>query len=72
MDRILERRLGKGDTELKALRFGKFGPPSVLRIEDVPRPEPGSDEALVQVKNPVPTALVSWWTRRRLRLGKLF
>jgi NADPH:quinone reductase len=35
---------------MKALRFGKFGPPSVLRIEDVPRPEPGDDEALVQVR----------------------
>ena len=35
---------------MKALRFAKFGPPSVLRIEDAPRPEPGADEALVQVK----------------------
>jgi NADPH:quinone reductase-like Zn-dependent oxidoreductase len=35
---------------MKALRFAKFGPPSLLRIEDVPRPEPGADEALVQVK----------------------
>jgi NADPH2:quinone reductase len=35
---------------VKALRFGKFGPPSVLAIAEIPRPEPRSGEALVQVK----------------------
>jgi len=35
---------------MKALRFSKFGPPSVLTIEEVPRPEPGDGEALIQVK----------------------
>jgi NADPH2:quinone reductase len=35
---------------MKALRFHEFGPPSVLRIEEVPIPEPGKGEALVQVK----------------------
>jgi NADPH:quinone reductase-like Zn-dependent oxidoreductase len=35
---------------MKALRFSRFGPPSVLAIEDVPRPEPRDGEALVQVK----------------------
>ena len=35
---------------MKALRFAEFGPPSVLRIEEVPIPEPGEGEALVQVK----------------------
>ncbi len=35
---------------MKALRFAEFGPPSVLRIEEVPIPEPGDAEALVQVK----------------------
>ena len=35
---------------MKALRFTEFGPPSVLRIEDVPIPEPGVGEALVQVR----------------------
>jgi NADPH:quinone reductase-like Zn-dependent oxidoreductase len=35
---------------MKALRFGNFGPPSVLAIEEVPRPEPGDGEALIQVK----------------------
>lgn len=35
---------------MKALRFSKFGPPSVLAIEEVSRPEPRAGEALVQVK----------------------
>ena len=35
---------------MKALRFSKFGPPSVLTIEDVPRPNPRDGEALIQVK----------------------
>ncbi len=35
---------------MKALRFAEFGPPSVLRIEEVAMPEPGEGEALVQVK----------------------
>jgi NADPH:quinone reductase len=35
---------------MKALRFAEFGPPSVLRIEDVAIPEPGEGEALVRVK----------------------
>ena len=35
---------------MKSLRFTEFGPPSVLRIEEVPIPEPGEGEALVQVK----------------------
>jgi NADPH2:quinone reductase len=35
---------------MKALRFAKFGPPSVLRIEEVPIPEPGAGETLVRVK----------------------
>ena len=35
---------------MKALRFAEFGPPSVLRIEEVAIPEPGDGEALVHVK----------------------
>src|SRR6202044_3727917 len=35
---------------MKSLRFTEFGPPSVLRIEDVAIPEPGVGEALVQVR----------------------
>jgi NADPH:quinone reductase-like Zn-dependent oxidoreductase len=32
---------------MKSLRFAKFGPPSVLRIEEVAIPEPGEREALI-------------------------
>jgi NADPH2:quinone reductase len=39
-----------GSTRMKALRFAEFGPPSVLRIEEVPIPEPGVGEALVRVQ----------------------
>ena len=35
---------------MKALRFAEFGPPSVLRIQEVGIPEPGEGETLVQVK----------------------
>jgi NADPH:quinone reductase-like Zn-dependent oxidoreductase len=35
---------------MKALRFTEFGPPSVLRFEDVAIPEPGDGEVLVRVK----------------------
>jgi NADPH2:quinone reductase len=35
---------------MKALRFNKFGPPSVLTIEELPRPVPRDGEALVRVK----------------------
>jgi NADPH:quinone reductase-like Zn-dependent oxidoreductase len=35
---------------MKALRFGRFGPPSVLSIEEIPKPEPGDGEALVRVR----------------------
>ena len=34
---------------MKALRFSEFGPPSVLRIEEVAIPEPANGEALVRV-----------------------
>jgi NADPH:quinone reductase len=35
---------------MRALRFAQFGPPSILRIEEVAIPEPGEGEALVHVK----------------------
>src|ERR1700750_3247179 len=35
---------------MKALRFSKFGLPSVLGIEEILRPEPRAGEALVKVK----------------------
>lgn len=35
---------------MKAVRFHQHGGPEVLRYEDVPDPEPGRDEVLVQIK----------------------
>jgi D-arabinose 1-dehydrogenase-like Zn-dependent alcohol dehydrogenase len=35
---------------MRALRFTSFGPPSVLRIDEVAIPEPGEGEVLVRVK----------------------
>jgi NADPH2:quinone reductase len=35
---------------MKSLRFTAFGPPSILRLEEVAIPAPGEGEALVQVK----------------------
>ncbi len=35
---------------MKAVRIHKFGPPEVLSLEDVPKPEPSRGEVVVQVK----------------------
>jgi len=35
---------------MNALRFSEFGPPSVLRVEEIAIPKPGEGEALVRVK----------------------
>jgi len=35
---------------MKAVRVHSFGPPEVISIEDVPEPEPGDGEVVVQVK----------------------
>ncbi len=35
---------------MKAVTFARYGPPEVLRIQDVPRPLPKQDEVLVRVR----------------------
>jgi NADPH:quinone reductase-like Zn-dependent oxidoreductase len=35
---------------MKAVRIHRFGPPEVLSLEDVPKPEPSNGEVVVQVK----------------------
>jgi NADPH:quinone reductase-like Zn-dependent oxidoreductase len=35
---------------MKAAVYRRYGPPDVVRIEDVPRPEPGANELLVRVR----------------------
>lgn len=42
--------ISTGTKRMKALRFAEFGPPSVLRIEEIAIPEPREGEALIHVK----------------------
>src|SRR5512147_2808573 len=35
---------------MKAVRIHSFGPPEMLLLEEVPKPEPGTGEVLVRVK----------------------
>ncbi|HEX7091681.1 MAG TPA: zinc-binding dehydrogenase [Longimicrobiales bacterium] len=48
---------------MRAALFHEFGGPDVIRIEDVPRPEPGPGEVLVQVKA-VALNHLDLWVRR--------
>ena len=34
---------------MKAVVYRRYGPPDVLHIEDVPKPEPADDEVLIKV-----------------------
>src|SRR5271163_5362674 len=47
---VLEWIRAMNTNVMRALRFAEFGPPSVLRIEEIAIPEPGEGEVLVQVK----------------------
>src|SRR5262245_25140723 len=53
----------KGDRPMKSIRVSEYGGPSVLRIEEVPAPEPGANQVLVRNHavgvNPVETYLRS-------------
>jgi NADPH2:quinone reductase len=44
---------------MKAIRVHEFGPPSVMKIEEVADPRPGNDQLVVSIKaagiNPVDT-----------------
>jgi NADPH:quinone reductase-like Zn-dependent oxidoreductase len=35
---------------MKAVRIHQFGPPSAMVVDQVPRPNPGDGEVLVQVR----------------------
>jgi NADPH:quinone reductase len=48
---------------MKAIRAREFGPPAVMRIEDIPDPKPGPGQVLIAIKaagvNPVDTYIRS-------------
>ena len=35
---------------MKALQFSAYGPPAVLTIKEIPKPEPRKGEVLIQIK----------------------
>jgi NADPH:quinone reductase-like Zn-dependent oxidoreductase len=55
---------------MKAARIHEFGPPSVIVVEDVPRPTPGPGEVLVRV---TATGVGPWdgWIRSHLSAVKV-
>ena len=58
--------MAASDDLMRAVRFHEYGDPSVLRVDEVPRPRPGAGEVLVKVRvagvNPI-----DW----KLRSGQL-
>lgn len=57
---------------MRAARIHEYGPPEVLRIEEVPRPSPGPDDLLVEVHaasvNPIDTKIRRGGQRGAVRL----
>ena len=47
---------------MKAITYDRYGPPSVLQIEDVDKPVPGSDEILIKV-NAAAVTTADWRLR---------
>src|SRR5262245_40849623 len=48
--RTRNRRGAPNGDAMKAVVCDMYGPPDVLHLEDVPRPEPSDDEVLVKVR----------------------
>ena len=48
---------------MKAVRIPKPGPPEVIRWEDVPEPEPGPGEVVLEVKAASVNHLDAWVRR---------
>src|SRR5690349_9867638 len=57
---------------MKAIRVKEFGPPEVMKLEDVPDPSPGAGQVVVKVEaagvNPVDTYIRSGQYRPDLKL----
>ena len=53
--------LGSENAKMRAIVINGYGGPEVLRLEEVPRPEPAEDEVLIRVVaasiNPVDVAI---------------
>ncbi|MBD3235964.1 MAG: alcohol dehydrogenase catalytic domain-containing protein, partial [Candidatus Eisenbacteria bacterium] len=39
-----------GGSPMKAAVYTRYGPPEVVQVQEVPRPEPGGDEMLVRIR----------------------
>jgi hypothetical protein len=51
VDRITGRAILISTNQvMKAITYSEYGPPEVLRVEDVPKPACGDDEVLVRVR----------------------
>src|SRR5215207_5276925 len=48
-DKIMLKREFAGRVKVKAIVIREFGPPSVMKLEEVPMPEPGPGEVLIRV-----------------------
>ena len=55
---------------MKAAVCGRYGPPDVLRIADVPRPVPAADEILVRVRASTVNSS-DWYARSGVRRSPL-
>jgi NADPH:quinone reductase-like Zn-dependent oxidoreductase len=57
---------------MRAVVFNRYGPPEVLRVEDVPRPEPAPDEVLVKVHATSVTRTDCGWRSASPFFSRLF
>ena len=57
---------------MKAVVHDRYGPPEVLRVEEVPRPVPGSDEVLVRVRATTVTRSDAAWRAAKPFFSRFF
>jgi NADPH:quinone reductase-like Zn-dependent oxidoreductase len=59
-------------TDVRAVVHDRYGPPDVLRIEDVDRPVPNEDEVLIRVHATTVTRSDCAWRKGRPFVGRVF